>query len=86
MHKYKNNLLPPTFENVYQTNSSYHRYPTRKANHLRGPKTRIKIAQTFIRNAGALIWNELSAQIDHNKSIGLIKKDFNAIFTAQYGM
>ena len=84
MYKYKNNLLPNTFDEFYQINSVFHRYPTRKANQFRGPKLKTKMAQLFIRNSGVTIWNNYENQIDINKSISCFKKDITSIFLSQY--
>ena len=39
MYKFKNHLLPVIFNNFYQENSSFHRYPTRQSANLRNPRT-----------------------------------------------
>ena len=86
MFKFKNNLLPPIFNEFYSVNSAFHRYPTRKANHLRGPKLKTKMAQLFIKNSGAQIWNSYDAKIDHEKSISCFKKDIMEIFLSTYSV
>ena len=86
MYKFKNGLLPPTFHDFYQTNSSYHHYPTRRSNHLRGPQTKTKLAQTFIRNTGAIIWNEFSNILDHTSSINVFKQSAINVLISRYDL
>ena len=84
MFKYKNNLLPNIFNEFYQTNSSFHQYPTRKSNQLRGPQTKTRLAQTFIRNSGASIWNEFSEILDHKSSLNIFKKEAINVLISGY--
>jgi hypothetical protein len=41
MFKYKNDLLPATFNNFYSENSQFHRYPTRGSTQLRIPMAKL---------------------------------------------
>jgi hypothetical protein len=84
MHKYKNDLLPSIFDDFYKKNSSFHAYPTRSANKLRGPKIKTKLATSFIKNSGVVLWNELSPFIDEGCKIAQLKKVLISYFTEKY--
>jgi hypothetical protein len=49
MFKYRNGLLPITFNNFYKDNRDFHCYPTRAATNLRTPRVYTKIATSFIK-------------------------------------
>ena len=59
MYKFKNSLLPTTFDRFFTTNQDHHRYPTRSANQLRPPLVKTKLAENFITKAGVGLWNEI---------------------------
>ena len=59
MYKFKNSLLPTTFDKFFTTNQDHHRYPTRSANQLRPPRVKTKLAENFITKAGVGLWNEI---------------------------
>ena len=86
MYKYKNNLLPATFDKFYQENKDFHRYPTRGASNLRPPKVKSKLSNSFIRKAGVLLWNEFSPKIIHhiNFNIGSFKRQIKGLFINKY--
>ena len=84
MYDYKNGLLPSTFNDFYQTNSNVHDYPTRRAGQLRPPQARTKIAQTFIRTHGVLVWNTFSNKLNLNTSKNIFKKEACKILISDY--
>ena len=84
MYKFKNNLLPNTFKDFYYENQVYHRYPTRGAKQLRAPKIKTKIAEMFIKNSGANLWNTYSLQIDTNKRIKPFKQEIMTLLISKY--
>jgi hypothetical protein len=73
MYKFKNHLLPITFDNFYVENSAFHNYPTRQASNLRNPRTHSNLASSFIKNTGASIWNKYSPYLTHCMKFGLFK-------------
>ena len=82
--KYKNGLLPSIFNDFFTENREYHRYPTRAATHLRTPRTKSKIASSFIKTTGAKYWNEYTPKIVQTKQIGPFKRDLTSILISQY--
>jgi exonuclease III len=84
MYDYKSGLLPSTFDHFYQTNSNVHSYPTRRAEQLRPPQARTKLAQTFIRTHGALIWNKYSSELNIQLSKNIFKKEACKILISDY--
>jgi hypothetical protein len=76
LYKYKNSLLPPTFQNFYVKNREIHNYPTRSANKLRLPLTKTKIASSYVKKTGVEIWAEFSDHISHNQKISFLKEKY----------
>jgi hypothetical protein len=73
--KFKNGLLPPIFTNFFQENQQFHNYPTRQAQNYRNPRTRLKIATTFIKCSGSTLWNALPPEIANITKIGRFKRE-----------
>jgi hypothetical protein len=84
MFKYTNSLLPPTFNNLFNKNCTFHRYPTRTSNLLRIPLVKTKIADTFITKSGAKLWNEIPEAIKNTPKIGIFKRTFKAHLLTKY--
>jgi hypothetical protein len=84
MFKYTNSLLPPTFNNLFTRNRSFHRYPTRTANLLRIPLVKTKIADKFITKSGVKIWNDIPELIKTTPKIGLLKRKFKEFLLSKY--
>jgi hypothetical protein len=47
--KFKNGLLPATFNDFFTENREYYRYPTRGATNLKAPRAKSKIASTLLK-------------------------------------
>ena len=73
--KYKNGLLPATFNGFFTENREYHRYPTRGATNLRAPRAKSKIASTFIKTTGAIYWNKYTPNITQTNRLGPFKRE-----------
>ena len=84
VYKYKNGLLPDPFKEFYMTNSQVHRYPTRKANQLRVPLTKTKMASSFVKNTGGNIWNNFGDTITQDMRIGALKRAIIGKLTSSY--
>ena len=84
MYNFTHSLLPPTFNNLFQHNSTFHNYPTRNRNQLRPPKTRTKHADNFIAKQGVIIWNLLSTSFDTNTSFTIFKNSTKSYLLSHY--
>ena len=84
MYKFKNSLLPNTFDKFFTTNQEHHRYPTRTATQFRPPRVKTKLADNFITKAGVNIWNELSANIETDIKIGTFKSRLKSYLVGKY--
>ena len=84
VYKYKNKLLPTTFNTFYTTNNEIHNYQTRHAGQLRPPIARSKIASTFIKKTGVDIWNSFPIKLDHDVKIGFFKRLVTSQLLAEY--
>ena len=72
MHKYKNNKLPEIFSNFFTENSEHHSHATRGANRLRPPKSKLKIANNFVKKTGVSLWNKLETNENFTSNSGII--------------
>ena len=67
--RYRNNLLPPLFFNLFMTNSQVHRYDTsRTAGNYRVHSCRTNIKKFTILYQGPRVWNCLPASITNLSS------------------
>jgi hypothetical protein len=84
MYKFKNGFLPSIFNDFFHKNQEFHNYPTRRAHHLRTPKTRLKLASSFIKHNGVILFHEIPPQITNLTKIGLFKKEIKNILLTTY--
>ena len=84
MYNYSNSLLPPSFNNLFHENNTYHNYPTRNRNQLRPPRTRTKHATNFISYQGAMIWNLLKSTFDTDTSVNVFKRNTKRYLLSTY--
>jgi hypothetical protein len=84
MYKFHNALLPTTFNNLFTQNCNYHNHNTRSANLLRPPRTRIKLAENFVTNQGAKLWNEVSTKFNVNSSLAVFKTNIKKYLISGY--
>ena len=84
MYKYTNNMLPISFRNFFNYNSSVHSYPTRHSAdiHLNNPKT--LIAHKSIRHHGPDIWNSLPDSHKSRTSLFSFKATIKKYIIEQY--
>ena len=75
MYKFKNNMLPTKFDNLFRTNNEFHTHNTRNSRNLRVPKTNTTLADKFITKTGVKIWNTTIRNIDCNTTISIFKKN-----------
>ena len=73
MFKYINNLLPPSFDNMFRFNNSVHSYSTRISGnfHLTNPK--LSITHKSVRHSGPDVWNDLPDNIKSCSTIYSLK-------------
>ena len=69
MFKYKNNMLPVSFDNFFTVNWENHNYNIRKRNDFEIQMHKMKTIFTM----GPKIWNELSANIKNSTKLGHLK-------------
>jgi hypothetical protein len=84
IYKFRNKLLPPTFDHFYYENRDFHAYRTRSANVLRPPLTRTNVAATFVKKTGVAIWTNFSDNITTDTKIGLFKKNVRTLLLSEY--
>ena len=84
MFNYSNSLLPPSFNNLFHENNTYHNYPSRNRNQLRPPRTRIKHATNFISNQGTMTWNLLKSTFDTGTSFNVFKRNTKLYLLSAY--
>jgi hypothetical protein len=84
MYKFKNNMLPTKFDNLFRLNNEFHTYNTTNSRNLRVPKTNTTLADNFIAKAGVKIWNTTIRYIDCNTTISIFKKKLIDYLIADY--
>ena len=84
MYGYKNNLLPPIFNNFFHRNQDFHNYPTRGSALLRAPKVKTKIAAAFIKKSGSTLWNMYAQQIKNHNNIRSFNKEVITLLLSKY--
>ena len=65
MFKYKNNMLPLSFENLFTVHRSNHDYNTRNRDDFELPIHKMKTISTF----GPKVWNELPRNVKQANSL-----------------
>jgi len=78
MYKYKNDLLPPTFDGIFINHQDNHSYNTRNKNDFRLPIQ--KGLKTALLN-GPKIWNKLSNDIKDSTTLSQLKARLNSHFS-----
>jgi hypothetical protein len=77
MYKYKNNLLPPSFDGVFTIHQENHKYNTRNKGDFQIPIQRVKNILT----TGPKVWNNLPNHIKCVKSLGQFKANLKKHLT-----
>lgn len=80
MFKYKNNMLPQSFENLFTVHRENHNYHTRNRNDFRIPVQKIRT----VYSTGPKIWNDLPSNIKAAKSLGQFKSALKSVLTNTY--
>ena len=73
MFKFHKNLLPSVFNNMFQTNSSIHNYPTRQRLNLHHPLCRSTSLYNSISFVGVREWNSLNHDLKSSSTITRFK-------------
>ena len=84
MFKFNNSLLPGIYDKLFIRNDSVHRYPTRQASQLRAPRTKFRLAESFITNTGVHIWNTISKTINTQTKLGTFKRALKKSLAQKY--
>lgn len=74
MLRFKRNLLPTVFNDMFKTNSSLHHYSTRNSNKLHADCHNTELFKKGVRFTGRKIWNSVCNILNVNKSIVSNKK------------
>ena len=84
MYKYNNSMLPPVFDNLFVRNNTIHRYPTRNAAQLRAPRTKSRLASSFITTTGVNVWNQIGKKLNTDTKLGTFKRSLKKSLISQY--
>ena len=76
MYKYRNNMLPQSFDGIFTNHQSNHNYDTRNKGDYKLSMQRVN---TIVKT-GPKIWNELPKYIKNSKTLGLFKKNISHVF------
>ena len=73
MYSYFNNLLPSSFDNLFQCNEDLHKYNTRRANNTRSIYGRTALVNSLFLCQGPTIWNNIPIELQQCKTIQKFK-------------
>ena len=76
MYKYRNNMLPQSFDSIFTNHQSNHNYDTRNKGDYQLSMQRVNT----IVNTGPKLWNELPKYVKSSKTLGLFKKNISRSF------
>ena len=76
MYKYRNNMLPQSFDGIFTNHQSNHNYDTRNKGDYQLSMQRVNT----IVNTGPKLWNELPKYVKSSKTLGLFKKNISRVF------
>ena len=84
MYKFTMNLLPQSFNNIFNLNSNIHSHLTRRSNdyHLENPKT--TLAHKSIRHHGPDTWNSLPQTVRNSPSLFSFKTSVKKLILSKY--
>jgi hypothetical protein len=85
MFKYNHNMMPTSFDHLFQTNNTYHQHNTRGSANLRPPKVKTSMAEKFITFSGAKLWNDIGSKINSTLKIGTFKQKLISQLIKDYG-
>ena len=74
MYKYRNEMLPVFFNEIFTCNIDIHNYATRQRNKLHVPKCKLAVMQKYVAYQGVILWNNIYNTIDINCSIVTFKR------------
>lgn len=84
VYKYRKDLLPPVFNNLFIDNRCMYKYNTRQCNNIHLTKANGKYGDLKIAHQGATIWNSLPLKIRNLKSIKNFSKKVKKIILESY--
>ena len=73
MFKIHDKDIPQVFNSMFTINRSRHNYPTRQADDYHVPNWQLETKKRAISVQGALIWNEIPANIKSSCSLNVFK-------------
>ena len=83
MFKFHHNLLPSTFNDMFEINANVHSYSTRQRNKLHVPVAKYKCLQLSVRCKGVSVWNIISSKLDIYCSIFSYKSALRKLLPAE---
>ena len=83
MFKFHHGILPPIFNDMFQTNTNIHSYSTRQRNQLHVPVAKYKCLQLSVRFKGVSIWNTIRSKLDIYCSIHSYKSSLRKFLLAE---
>ena len=87
VHKQRNQMLPKPFINYFRPVSDITERSTRQSNLLNTNRVNTEQAKKMIQHAGAIIWNEISSNIEQNIQIfstNIFKNTIKSYYTCKY--
>ena len=84
MYKYCNNLLPPSFNNMFKTNTENHDYNTRNAFNFEYPNNKLNFCDKSICYQGVKTWNNIPNHVKSSKNLNSFKASYKQLIISDY--
>ena len=84
MFKYRNNLLPPSFDNMFTINADNHHYDTRHASDFEFPKNKLDFGNRSICYQGVKTWNNIPTHVKNCTSLKSFKVSYKETLILNY--
>ena len=84
MYKYCNNLLPPSFNNMFKTNAENHDYNTRNAFNFEYPNNKLNFCDKSICYQGVKTWNNIQNHVKSSKNLNSFKASYKQLIISDY--
>ncbi len=84
MYKYRNNLLPQAFNNMFTCNVDNHSYNTRHASDFEYPGNRLEFGKKSICYHGVKVWNNIPNHVKDASNIKSFKSSYRNTFISNY--
>ena len=84
MYKANNNNLPSNVQEIFMKVNTIHSYSTRQQSNLHVQATNTTLKQKCVSHIGTKIWNNLSQDLKHSRSVRTFQKNIKTSLIDKY--